>query len=186
MLLLQTFAEKFTSMIEISDLMQAPTAIQNAINIYVKMETNRLQILKRFIRAKKSFISTKFFYSRLLIEIDESRCSTAAAADTNEDEYENCMQREDASMSMLYDNTRKILAKNTNILAENHNTLLNILSQIALPAGDDVSSAIVALIRVQITYKLATDQLANGVIVGKKVTKQLNGTCYIIKTLRTY
>jgi hypothetical protein len=28
--------------------------------------------------------------------------------------------------------------------------------------------------------------LANGVIVGKKVTKQLNGTCYIIKTLRTY
>lgn len=54
-MLLQTFAERFTSMIEITDLMQAPNAIRNAINIYVKVETNRLQILKRFVRPKKCF-----------------------------------------------------------------------------------------------------------------------------------
>lgn len=131
---------------------------------------------------KNVFVSNKVYYNRLLIEFDKGRCTTATA-DSNEDEYEKCMQRENSInaesnrfASILNDNTRKIFEMNTNISAENRSTLLNILSQIVLPATDDVSSAIIALIRIQITYKLATDQFANGIIVGKKIAKPLNGT----------
>jgi hypothetical protein len=49
------------------------------------------------------------------------------------------------------------------------------MRKIIMPDSDDVDSTIVALIRIQITYKLTADQLANGIIFEKKVTNRMTG-----------
>ena len=43
------------------------------------------------------------------------------------------------------------------------------------PTNEDLNGAAVALTRLQDTYKLKTDELADGVLMGKKYSRQLSG-----------
>jgi prolyl 4-hydroxylase len=47
------------------------------------------------------------------------------------------------------------------------------------PTAEDLNGAAVALTRLQETYKLNTRELADGVLLGKKYTRQLTGKFFI-------
>jgi prolyl 4-hydroxylase len=52
------------------------------------------------------------------------------------------------------------------------------------PTAEDLNGAAVALTRLQDTYKLDTKELADGVLLGKKYSRNLTGTalvaCYLL------
>ena len=57
--------------------------------------------------------------------------------------------------------------------------LTELRKRLKFPTTEDLNGAAVALTRLQETYKLNTRELADGILLGKKYTRQLTGTFFI-------
>ena len=56
--------------------------------------------------------------------------------------------------------------------------LTELRKRLKFPTTEDLNGAAVALTRLQETYKLNTRELADGILLGKKYTRQLTGTFF--------